>query len=231
MIKIVFLDIDDTLLSFSGYVKEAMRDGFALYGLPPYEESMFPVFERINDGLWRQIEEGTLTLEELLKIRWNTVFASLGISFDGVVFEDYFRKKLFSSAVPVPGSKELLEYLHGRYALCAASNGPYGQQINRLKVGGIDGYFRHVFISSEVDAQKPGKAFFDYCFEKLREDGFPNLVPEETIIIGDSVTADIRGGRAYGMQTCLYTRGASPDGKENEADHVVTSLEEIKHFL
>ena len=70
-----------------------------------------------------------------------------------------------------------------------------------------------------------------WFFRDLRENGFPGLMPEETIIIGDSVTADIRGGRAYGMQTCLYTRGASPDGKENEADHVVTSLEEIKHFL
>ena len=38
MIKVVFLDVDDTLLSFSEYVKQAMRDGFKKYGLKPYTE-------------------------------------------------------------------------------------------------------------------------------------------------------------------------------------------------
>lgn len=39
MIKVVFLDVDDTLLSFSEYVKQAMRDGFKKYGLKPYTDS------------------------------------------------------------------------------------------------------------------------------------------------------------------------------------------------
>ena len=56
MIQVVLIDIDNTLLSFSGYIKEAMRDGFAQYGLKPYTEAMFPVFERINNSLWEQIE-------------------------------------------------------------------------------------------------------------------------------------------------------------------------------
>ena len=30
MIQVVLIDIDNTLLSFSGYVKETMREGFAL---------------------------------------------------------------------------------------------------------------------------------------------------------------------------------------------------------
>ena len=33
MIKVVLVDIDNTLLSFTGYVKEAMREGFSFYGL------------------------------------------------------------------------------------------------------------------------------------------------------------------------------------------------------
>lgn len=135
MIQVVLIDIDNTLLSFSGYIKEAMRDGFAQYGLKPYTEAMFPVFERINNSLWEQIEQGTLSFEKLTEIRWNMIFHALGISFDGRIFERYFRDKLFSSAVPEPGAVELLEYLSHRYRLCIASNGPYEQQINRLRVG------------------------------------------------------------------------------------------------
>lgn len=137
MIQVVLIDIDNTLLSFSGYVKEAMRDGFAQYGLKPYTEAMFPVFERINNSLWEQIEQGTLSFEELTEIRWNLIFHALGISFDGRIFEQYFREKLFFSAVPEPGAVELLEYLSRRYRLCIASNGPYEQQINRLRLGNM----------------------------------------------------------------------------------------------
>lgn len=144
MIQVVLIDIDNTLLSFLGYIKEAMRDGFAQYGLKPYTEAMFPVFERINNSLWEQIEQGTLSFEKLTEIRWNMIFHALGISFDGRIFERYFRDKLFSSAVPEPGAVELLEYLSHRYRLCIASNGPYEQQINRLRVGKMYD-FSHTF--------------------------------------------------------------------------------------
>ena len=52
MIKAVLLDIDNTLLSFDEYVKVAMQTGFAKFGIGPYEESMYPIFRRINLGLW-----------------------------------------------------------------------------------------------------------------------------------------------------------------------------------
>lgn len=231
VIKAVFLDIDDTLLSFSGYVKEAMQEGFALHGLPAYTEDMYPVFEKINNGLWRQIEEGTLSFQKLTEIRWNTVFRALGISFDGRLFEAYFRKKLFGSAVHEPGALPLLGYLSSKYPLCAVSNGPYEQQINRLRVGGMLDYFCRCFISSRVGAQKPDAAFFDHCFRDLRENGFPSLLPEEVMLIGDSLSADILGGKSYGMQTILYNKTNDPAKSTPMADYTVTHLSEIHGIL
>ena len=132
LIKVVLLDIDNTLLSFSGYVKEAMRDGFSRFGLKPYTDEMFPIFEKINNSLWRQLEQGALTFEELLECRWNRIFKALEIDFDGKKFEEYFRRELFYSAVPEEGANDLLDYLKSKYILCVASNGPYEQQMNRL---------------------------------------------------------------------------------------------------
>lgn len=231
MIKAVFIDIDNTLLSFSGYVKEAMRNGFSLFGLKPYTEAMFPVFEKINNSLWKQIEQGTLSFEGLMKIRWNLIFNELDIDFDGRVFEDYFREKLFHSAVPEEGAVDLLEYLSHRYTLCIASNGPYEQQMNRLRAGKMSDYFMHYFISSQIGAQKPSRQFFDYCFRVLRESEFPELIPEETIIIGDSVSSDISGGIEYGMQTCLYQKNTMPEMGSHKPDYVISSLVEIKNIL
>ena len=231
MIKVVFIDIDNTLLSFSGYVKESMRDGFARFGLKPYTEAMFPVFERVNNRLWRQLEAGTLSFDELIKIRWNLVFKELDISFDGQIFEKYFRKRLFDSAVPEPGAMELLQYLSQRYVLCIASNGPYEQQMNRLRVGKMYDYFAHFFISSRIGAQKPSRAFFDYCFRELRASAFPELLPEETMIIGDSVSSDIAGGIGYGMHTCLYQKRPVSDENLSGVDYIAASLAEIERIL
>lgn len=231
MIKVIFLDIDNTLLSFSGYVKETMRKGFAEYGLKPYNDSMYGVFERINNYLWSRIEQGTLTFAELMKVRWNMIFDALGIRFDGELFEAYFGESLFSSAVPEDGAAEMLAYLSKEYTLCAASNGPYEQQLNRLRVGGMFDYFTHFFISEKIGAPKPGREFFDACFRTLRESGYPALMPGETMIIGDSISSDIAGGKAYGIRTCLYHPADRPAIDTEDADFVISGLHEIKLIL
>ena len=202
MIKAVFIDIDNTLLDFDAYVKDAMKTGFEKYGLPEYKEEMFDTFTTENAKLWHALEDGELTFNELIKIRWNIIFKALGMSFDGVKFETYFREYLNQSAIPVKGSIELLEHLKDKYILCAASNGPYEQQINRLKIGNMHHYFSHFFISEKIGASKPAKEFFDYCFNELDKD----ILPSEVIIIGDSLSSDMEGGISSGLKTCYYDR-------------------------
>ena len=99
MIKAVFIDIDDTVFSFSGFVKKAMRDGFEKFGLKPYTDEMYPVFEKINNELWRRVELNKLTIQQLCKIRWNMIFERINISFNGTEFENYFCEELHQSAV------------------------------------------------------------------------------------------------------------------------------------
>mgnify|MGYP000682470637 FL=1 len=76
--KAIFIDIDNTLLDFDEYVRTTMAEGFAHFGLPAYQPEMYHVFTTENNKLWRQIEEGTLTFEELQKVRWNRIFAASG---------------------------------------------------------------------------------------------------------------------------------------------------------
>lgn len=70
-------------------------------------------------------------------------WSAMHIMFDGEVFEDYFCRELHKSVIFEPHALELIRYLDGKYILCAASNGPYDQQIDRLKAGGIDSYLYH----------------------------------------------------------------------------------------
>lgn len=205
-LKAIFIDIDNTLLSFDEYVKQTMREGFAHFGLKAYEPWMYDKFTQVNNGLWRQIEDATLTFGELTKIRWNRVFEELGIDFDGPVFETYFRGALYDSAIPEEGAYELLDALKENYLLCAASNGPYEQQLHRLEIAGMREAFNYVFISEKVGAAKPSEKFFDYAFAELNTGRTEQITPQECMMVGDSLTSDIKGGQMYGMKTCLYRR-------------------------
>lgn len=229
--KVIFMDVDDTLLSFDGYVKEAMKNGFAAFGLTDYEDWMFDTFTKINDGLWLRIEEGTLTFEELKKIRWNIIFKELDIPFDGPTFETYFRNQLYNSAIPEPGAMEILDYLHGKYILCAASNGPFEQQKHRLEIAGMTTFFDHLFVSENIGAQKPSKDFFDEAFRRLNEGQKEPLGSKDGVMIGDSLTSDMAGGKEYGMMTCFYNRKNREIPKGKEPDIVVRALAELIRYF
>lgn len=229
-IKAVFLDIDNTLLSFDEYLRQTMSQGFAHFALKPYEPYMFDVFNRENNALWRQIEQGTLTFSELIQVRWNRVFRALGIDFDGPTFEQYFRAALNESAIPEPGAPELLHALHGKYLLCAASNGPYTQQVHRLELARMLPYFDALYISERIGASKPSRAFFDAAFASLNHDCQAPIRPNETLMLGDSLTSDMAGGRGYGLKTVYYRRpGAAP--ADGSVDVTVEDLRDIPALL
>ena len=223
MIKAVLLDVDNTLLDFNKCAMAAAHAAARDVGLV-LPENIYPVFRRINDRLWHQIEQRQLTTEELYRIRWQLIFDELGICADGVAFEALFRAHLDTSAEPVDGAAELLAYLHGKYILCIASNAPYDQQMQRLEKAGMLHYMSHLFVSEEIGAAKPSAAFFDACLSALSP-----LQPQEIMMIGDSLTADIAGARACGMRTCWYRH----DGEtaRGEADCCVDALEEIRAVL
>ena len=228
--KAVFIDIDNTLLDFDEFVRSTMKKGFAHFGLREYEPWMYKTFKEENDKLWNRIEQGTLTFTELKKIRWNMIFEVMDIKFDGNVFEEYFRKEFYDSAIIIPGAMDMLEALHGKYILCAASNGPYGQQMNRIAVAGMDKYFDYSFISEKIGASKPASEYYDEAFRILNKGRDKKIQPEDTVMVGDSFSSDMTGGSNYGMKTCFYRRDPSKEITEamsDKIDAVVDSLTDI----
>lgn len=193
---------------------------------------MFSVFTEENNKIWQRIERRELTMDDLFHVRWQanpcTSRTGSGWSRDG----KEFRRLLHLTAIPVEGAEELLEYLYKKdYCLCAASNGPYEQQINRLKSADMLKYFDYCFVSEKIGADKPGKQFFDGCMRLL-----PGVQPEECMMIGDSLTADIAGGKLYGMSTCWYVPSVEKYNEEKSksgkpAEYIIHELRELKNIL
>ena len=227
--KAVLIDIDDTLLDFRACSSLALDYAIARtgYELP---DNTFETFWTINNSLWEQVERGEITKPRLHEMRWNTIFHAMGFDeYDGPLFEEHFYGKLRDYAVLIPGADELLAYLSKKYNLYAASNSSHDQQKARLSKVGLDQYFTGIFVSESLGHQKPTKEFFDACFERMG--GFFNR--ENTVLIGDSITADIRGGNRYGMETIWYNHNRKPNPTD-PADYPtvkVDSLLEIKKYL
>jgi HAD superfamily hydrolase (TIGR01549 family) len=231
MIKAVFIDIDDTLLDFERACEEALKVGFEKFSLGPYRDAVVKTLLEVTADLWKKLEKEEITYELLLKERFKCVFEKLGIDFDGLIFENFFREFLFESAIEVDGAREMLDYLNGKYILCAASNGPHAQQINRLKIAGMLGYFSHCFISESIGASKPSGDFFSYAINKLNEDRGEKILPREIMMIGDSLSSDMTGACGSGLISCFYDRKRTSDTKGLKVDYIIGNLREISEIL
>lgn len=228
--KLIFLDIDNTLLDFDEYTKQSLKSGFEYYALPEFQPYMLDIFHQVNDGLWRQIEEGTLTFDELRKIRFQKFFAALGVTFDGPAFEHYYRSRLHESAIPVKGAYEMLDYLSKKYILATASNGPYEQQMHRLSLAKMDHYFSYFFISEKIGYSKPSPLFFEKAFEEINEHRSDKILPKDTCIIGDSLTSDMQGGLNAGIRTCFFNKKGNVH-VPSKIDWVVSDLRQMKDIF
>ena len=224
-IKAILIDIDNTLLDFNKGAKIAMEKALNECGVE-FKDEYFTTFTRENDLLWEKIERGELTRQGLHKIRFHIIFDALGITADGDKAEIKFREALFDVAETVDGANELLEYLSKKYLLYCASNAIYLQQINRLKLAKMHDYFNGFFISEIIGEQKPTKEFFDYCFEHMN-----GISKDQTIMIGDSLTADIIGAKNYGIKSIWYNHLNKSNTTDIVPDFEVKSLLDIKNII
>jgi 2-haloacid dehalogenase len=106
------------------------------------------------------------------------------------------------------------------------TNGLSDVQRARIERCGLDDYFDAVIISSEVGHTKPRGEIFDIAFERL---GNPSR--SSAVMIGDSLTSDIRGGSDYGIATCWYNPHGSPAGDSDVITHEVAALADLPHVV
>lgn len=224
-IKTIFIDIDNTLLDFNKNAALAMERSFIKNGLN-YKDEYAPVFITINDGLWAKIETGEITRAQLVERRFRLVLGALNLVGDYDSIETDFRTFLSDCAEPVDGAKDLLDYLYKKYDLYAASNAFLDQQKRRLNLAGMGEYFKDVFVSEKIGYKKPTKEYFDECFKRTI-----GADKKTTIMIGDSLSADVEGGVKYGLITVWFNRDGKSCCGDVKPHFIVDKLEQIKNLL
>lgn len=221
----VLLDLDDTILDFKIAEKIAVSKTFRGIGIEP-TDSVVERYSEINIGQWEKLELGLISREEVLSSRFDMLFAELGVNYSGYDAQLTYEKLLEIGHYFMPGAEELLNTLYGKYDLYIVSNGTAAVQYSRLASAGIGRMFKDVFISEHMGTQKPSRDFFDKCFAAI-----PGFNRERAIIVGDSLTSDIRGGINAGVRTCWYNfRGREPRA-DIVPDYTIRELDELPELL
>ncbi|MGE7840605.1 YjjG family noncanonical pyrimidine nucleotidase [Lysinibacillus sp. NPDC093712] len=223
--EILLFDVDDTLLDFN------LAEDAALNRLFEQEKiattpTMITRYKEINESMWRAFERGEVTKTSLHNTRFSIALKEFGIEVDGEYVETVFQKYLQEAHHYVDGAYELIAQLADSYDLYVVSNGVTKTQNKRLADAGLAKYFKGIFISEQTGYQKPMPAFFDYVFDRI--DG---LTKDKTLIVGDSLTSDVKGGLLAGIDTCWFNIRDMQNTTDIKPHYEIKKLHELHVLL
>lgn len=226
-ITTVLWDVDGTLLDFLYSQRIAITKCFQSIGREITDE-MIQRYSRINDSYWKRLELGEITKDRLLPGRFITLFEEYGI--EGVNIEAFLREyqeqlgKVFcylDSSLEL--CRELKEEGIRQYVV---TNGVASTQKNKLELSGLTELMEDLFISEEIGAPKPHKVFFDYCLSHIDERD-----KEKILLVGDSLSSDIKGGIQAGIPVCWYRPEGTENNTEYQPDYEINYLHQLKDIL
>lgn len=227
--KSVFFDLDHTLWDFDKNAEETLAELFVAYRFDQFgihsADLFIETYTRNNHRLWAQYHIGEIDKAQLRKARFADTFKELGVEpalFPLQFEEDYLlicprKTHLF------PHTHEVLEYLQGKYSLHLISNG--FKEASRIKIAnsGLAKYFQTVVISELVGVHKPHPEIFHHAVANAQ-----THIPD-SVMIGDSIEADIRGAQGVGMDAVFFNpnRQALPE----DITRSITGLNELTEML
>lgn len=223
MYSIILWDVDGTVLDFEEAEAAAIRTIFKKFDLGEVTPEMIKRYSLINKKYWKRMELGEIEKKEVLVGRFREFLTGEGLdpSLAEALNREY-QLRLGDTISYKDNAKELLLSLKGKVKQYAVTNGTYAAQERKLKNSGLDKIFDEVFISEVVGYEKPDVRFFEGVYEKI---GRPDK--SGMIIIGDSLTSDIRVGNRGGIKTVWY----NPKGLPNDAgEHVDYEIKDLREF-
>lgn len=221
----ILFDVDETLLDFGAAERNGIQEVLKNYQVVPDDEKI-ALYSGINDSLWKAYERGEIVRDTIMENRFRIFFEKLGKSVNGPEAEALYRSQLDASAILIDGAMEILDYLAPNYDLYVITNGVSETQYRRLSKSGIDRYMKDIFVSEDAGIQKPRKEFFDYCFSRMEE---PD--PSRMLIVGDSLSSDIKGGNNAGIDTCWFNRKGAGRTDGVCITYEISCLKELKELL
>ena len=225
MIEFLFLDLDDTILDFHKAERIALSKTIRDFGVEPTEE-VLGRYHVINKWHWEQMELGKMDRPQVLEGRFQMLFSELGIQVDPTECARAYEKNLSVGHWFLPGAEEAVERLHKKYRLFLASNGTASVQHGRMTSANLYRFFEEVFVSQEIGYNKPALEYFRGCFAKIAD-----FDPAKAIMVGDSLSSDIRGGIRAGIRTVWVNPSHAPHPDDICPDYEIENITQLEALL
>jgi len=225
-IEHVFFDLDHTLWDFEKNSDLTFQKIFLKHNLNIDITTFLEVYKPLNRSFWRLYREEKISKKDLRYQRLKTAFDAINYETSdtliNVMADDYINylpefNHLFE------GTFEILEYLKEKYKLHIITNGFEEIQSKKMQSAKIEHYFDVIITSESVGVKKPDPKVFKYALQKAK------AKEENSIMIGDSVEADILGAINSGIPAihCNFENEVI----ENSNFKSISSLLEIKQYL
>ncbi len=221
-LKHVFFDLDHTLWDFDKNSGLTFEKIFRINNIDVELRTFLDVYEPINLNYWKLYREERVTKSALRYGRLKDAFDAIGVHVSdhkinqlSVSYIDYLTtfNHLFD------GTIEILEYLKDKYELHIITNGFEEAQERKMKNANIKHYFKTITNSEMVGVKKPNPKIFNFALD------LANATPEESIMIGDSLEADILGADHIGMETIHF------DYKDATNNHDFKRVIDLKSLI
>lgn len=227
--KHIFFDLDHTIWDFDKNAEETLNELYNTYKLDELGlkscTDFITTYTENNHQLWADYHLGKITKDFLRAERFNKTFIQLGIHPDVVPhqFEDDYVSISPTKTNLFEGAENVLSYLQQKYTLHIISNGFKETTLTKMDLSGLNPYFSNVIISEDVGVNKPNPIIFEYALDKAK------AFKSESIMIGDSLEADIYGALNFGIDAIFF----NPLKKEKPKDvkGEIVHLEELLHLF
>ena len=224
--KFILFDADNTLFDFTRSEREAVAEALRDFGFDP-TDGVIDDYSRINQSLWEKLERGETEKHRLRVERFELLFEKEGYDPDKAhAVSDRYSERLAGKAYLIDGAEEILKSLAPHAGLYIVTNGIKNIQESRFDMSGLGKYIRASFISEEIGFEKPDARFFDEVERRI-----PDFSRAEALIVGDSLTSDIRGGINAGIDTCWFNPRRKATPGDMKINYVIGELSELKKIV
>lgn len=219
----ILWDLDQTILDFNKSADYALRYSFERLNLEIDDEKI-DLYLKINDSYWKRMERGEITKDEVLIGRFRTFFEQLGITErTPEETEEIYQTALGSVFYFQDKADEIIRSLKAEgFRQYIVTNGVNRTQANKMRLSGLDRLMDGVFVSELIGHAKPKKEFFDAVFASI-----PEVIRRDCILVGDSLTSDMRGGINAGIAVCWYNPCRQPAPPDLVIDYEIRHLKEV----
>ncbi len=221
MPKNIFFDLDHTIWDFDANAEETLRELYQIYQIRflshRSEQDFLDIYVRNNNEMWKHYRQNKITKDVLRSKRFVDTFREMEVDEEEIphnIWEKYLEI-CPTKTILMPGARETLDYLAGKYELHLITNGFAEVQRRKLVHSNLGKYFQSLTISEEVGVQKPHPLVFETALKNAKSS------LKTSHYVGDNLEADIKGAinsgwkaywinnknESFGHEDCIELNG------------------------